>query len=340
MSTLSIVLAPLVCAAIAVATDPLSYRPAAGLVVERGFESAFEARLDRWSVVMNGSEVPREYLPALSIDLDARSKVSMRDELLAASGGRPSKLRRTYTSAEATEGARVSMNGQADLGSGERSGKTSVGGCVVVFDAAAEDEASRRVLERGECEGEALKHLELDLDYTVLLPASEDVEAWDLPAESFNPFDERLAGVVFEYERSAEDAGAPPEELRANAKGVWKLERLEQREENGLDLHVVRLQGQFETFGTIRKELLHVPVADGEADERTEFELQITGELVWDATHGVLHALELDSAGSMRIHTVRVRDGSGTDAAYEQTMYFDCDTKLRVRTAVEKPSAR
>ncbi len=303
--------------------DPLRYAPKQGLALERQLEGSFEMRLSDWKVVMNGRDVPSQYLPQLEIAVATRASVEARDELREARDGRPARLQREYRSASGAKDTRVSVNGESDGTSGERAGKPSVRECIVTF----EGELQRK-LEKGEASAAALAALALDWDFTELLPAEGD-EKWDADIAALNPFDARLAGVAFDYADDDEyRVGAAPEALVANSKGMWRLERVEEREQAGLRLCVVRLEGDFETFGERRTELVNVPVASGEADERTDYECSVEGELVWNATHGVLHSLEWRSEGAMSVRTVRVRDGSGTDTAYEQTMNFACKSSF------------
>lgn len=307
---------------LAPAADPLRYAPSEGLALERRLEGAFQMSLSDWNVVMNGREVPSQYLPQLEIAVTTRASVEARDELREVRDGRPAKLRREYRAPSGSIDTRVSVNGESDASSGERTGQPSLGECTVAFEG-----ESQRKLEKGEASEAALAALALDWDFTELLPADGD-EKWDADIAVLNPFDARLAGIAFDYGDDEQRVGASPEVLLANSKGMWRLERVEEREQDGLRLCVVRLEGDFETFGERRTELVNVPVASGEADERTDYECSVEGELVWNATHGVLHSLDYTSEGVMRVRTVRVRDGSGTDTAYEQTMNFACKSSF------------
>lgn len=322
------------------AVDGLVYQPAPGLVVARELSRSFETTFADWTIVMNGSEVPAQYLPKLSIQASSTAHAAVRDELRAARDGRPLALRREYADLALADTRRVSVDGVEDAANGSREGKSSVANCIVVFDERMDDATQRRVLERGECDRDALDGLALDLDFTALLPGDSASDDWELDVQAFNPFEDQLAGVAFELETSPEEWRRDAEQLRENATGTWRLERLEQLEEDGLTLEVIRLKGEFESFATAKTDLERVPVADGAADERTDLRLDIDGELVWDATHGVLHKLEWDATGQMSVRTTRIRDGSGTDAAYEQTMRFECAASLRVSANVESIASK
>lgn len=315
------------------ATDPLSYRPAAGLEVERRLSGEFELRLSDWSVSMNGREVPAEYLPELGIEIDVHSSLRAVDELREAREGRPVKLRREYSELAGRMDTKVTINGAEDSSSSARDAKPSLPACAIVFHAAEGAGESERKPESAEIDDEALKALELDLDFSALLPVGDD-EKWDVELSTLNPFDPKLAGVSFRVEND-DEIGAPAEELRANATGMWRFERAGERDENGLRLCIVKFEGDFETYGERRTELVNVPVASGAADERTDYECAAEGEFVWNATAGVLHSLHWSSEGQMRVHTVRVRDGSGSDTAYEQTMNFACKSEFSAQCSVK-----
>jgi hypothetical protein len=314
--------------------EPLAYRPSAGLRIERTFAGSFEMKLNDWNVVMNGQDVPETYLPKLAIESRTSVGFTARDEWLAARDGRLLTVRREYRELAGREVSEVSIDGARDASSGEVLATPSIAPCRVLFDETASDPDARRKLESGEVDAEALAALELDLDFTRLLPPEGDDE-WELDAARLNPFGRRLAGIEFAFEARDDDRGAPQEQLAANARGRWRLARGEKREENGQTLCVVQLEGEFETEATRRTELVDVPVASGAADEHTKLALELHGELVWNATHGVLHALEWSGEGVMSVRTVRVRDGSGSDTAYEHTLNFACGSKLSVKARVE-----
>lgn len=314
-------------------SDPLSYRPAEGLEVERRLTGDFELRLADWSVTMNGSVVPSEYLPELQIEVGVHSSLVALDELRAARDGRPSKLRRVYSELAGRMDTDVSVNGTPDKTSGAKDARPSLPPCAVVFEAGEGEDHGLRKPEGVEIDDDVLNALELDLDFTAFLPVGDD-EEWDVAVAALNPFDAKLAGVNFSFDKGENELGAPPEQLCANATGMWRAERTGEREEQGLRLCVVRLEGDFKTHGERRTELVDVPVVSGAADERTDYDCTVEGELVWNATRGVLHSLRWTSEGRMRVRTVRVRDGSGTDAAYEHTMNFACKSEFSAQCAV------
>lgn len=316
------------------ASDPLRYRPAEGLGVERRLSGDFELRLRDWNVQMNGREVPSQYLPELEIEIGVHSRLLALDELREAREGRPVKLRREYSELACRRDTAVAVNGAEGGSSGAVDAKPSLPPCAIVFQAADGDAQGLRRPESGEIDSAVLEALELDLDFTALLPVGDD-ERWDAELSALNPFDPKLAGVSFRFADDEDDIGAPAEQLLANATGMWRLERAGERDENGLALCVVKLEGDFKTHGERRTELKNVPVASGEADERTDYECSIEGELVWNATHGVLHSLHWSSEGLMRVRTVRVRDGSGSDTAYEHTMNFECKGGFDAQCAVK-----
>jgi hypothetical protein len=315
-------------------SEPLAYRPSAGLRIERTFAGSFEMKLNDWNVVMNGQDVPETYLPKLAIESRTGVGATVRDEVRAARDGRLLTVRREYRELAGREVSEVSIDGARDASSGEVLATPSIAPCAVLFDETASDPDERRKLESGELGADALAALELDLDYTALLPL-ESGATWELDAATFNPFDPRLAGIEFHFEGRGDDHATPHDQLRQNVRGRWRLERGEERKEGERRLCAVRLAGEFETEASRRTELVDVPVASGAADERTRFALSVSGELVWDATHGVLHALEWSGEGVMSVRTVRVRDGSGTDTAYEHTLNFACGSKLSVDARVE-----
>jgi hypothetical protein len=315
-------------------TDSLVYRPRAELRLEREFATHFELRLSDWNVVMNGQDVPAQYLPKLAIESRTNLGFTARDEVLAARDGKLLAVRREYRELAGSETSNVTINGERDAASGEESAKPSIGACTVLFDERKDAASERRKLEAGEVDAEALAALELDLDYTRLLPPEGDDE-WELEVAQLHPFGRRLAGIAFAFEARDDDRGAPQEQLAANARGHWRLARGEEREENGQTLCVVQLEGEFETEATRRTELVDVPVASGAADEHTELTLELSGELVWNATQGVLHSLEWSGEGAMTVRTVRVRDGSGADTAYEHTLNFACKSSFGVSARVE-----
>ena len=325
----------LACPALALfaATADPHFAPAKGLRVAKTIDSVSQLSLDDWGCVMNGQEVPPEYLPQLAIETAREKHLSTVDEFVESRDGRALKLRRTFDALAAKELRTVSINDQAVPGSGEQVGKSALDGCTVLFDESASGEA-RRKLERGECERGALDKLWLDLDLVAMLPPGGAKESWSVDAKLVNPYQANFAGVAFEFPKSDGSDRIDFEQLEKNADGQWKLSRGAERDENGAKLLTLPIEGAFTSHSSRVAPLEHVPNVTGEATEKVEEKLEGKGELVWDMTHNCLHSVSLEHTIKMTLTITRLPDGTPNEPTYEQTMNFKGTAKTTIAAKI------
>jgi hypothetical protein len=325
----------LVCPALALlhgSAEP-RFAPAKGLRVAKEIVATSQVSLEDWGCVMNGNEVPAEYLPQLTIETTHERRVGAVDEFVESRDGRALKLRRTYDALSAKDGHTVNINDQPLPGTGEKTGKTALGGCTVLFDDSASGDA-RRKLEHGECERGVLDKLWIDLDLTALLPTRDGMPSWSVDAKLVNPFQADFGGIAFEFEKVEGGDRIDLEQLAKNADGHWTITRGAEREENGAKLLVLPIQGAFTSHCSRVALLEHVPNITGEASEKAEEKLESKGELVWDLTHNCLHSASIEHAVHMEFKTTRLPDGTPNEPTYEQTMNFKGAAKLEITAKI------
>ena len=325
----------LACPALALLTglaDP-HFAPAKGLRVAKTIESASNLSLDDWGCVMNGSEVPPEYLPQLAIETTRERHASTVDEFVESRDGHAIKLRRTYDALAAKDVRSVTINDQAVPGAGEHVGKTSLDGCTVLFDESASGDA-RRKLERGECGRGALDKLWIDLDMTAMLPTGASKDSWSVDAKVVNPFQADFAGIAFEFEKQEGSDRVDFEQLEKNADGHWTITRGAEREENGAKLLTLPIEGAFTSHCARVAPLEHVPNVTGEATEKVEEKFASKGELVWDLTHNCLRSASIEHTVHMVLTITRLPDGTPNEQTYEQTMNFKGSAKATITAVI------
>jgi len=165
--------------------ETLAYAPAPGTRLERAFLQERVLEMRDFSVVMNGYEVPSEYLPDLEIDIRSRTELRVSDEIAEVAGGRPLVLLRTYEEVADERSERVAMDG-AESSSEEGTGRSELEGRRVRFTWREDDGAYEHVVVTDES-ASLPEGLEEDLDLRAFLaPGEVEVgEAWEVELEAF-----------------------------------------------------------------------------------------------------------------------------------------------------------
>jgi hypothetical protein len=302
------------------ASGDVAYGPENGLTVERSLRRVMTLELESWSCRTNGQPVPAEYLPKLELSATTEWKLDVRDEHLAAAGGKPTRMRRAFSGAEVEERTDFKLNGES-MAANERGGTSKLAGCVVLFDETAA-ESERRKLERGECSLELLGALPIDVDLTAFLPTSSDAQAWEVESAALNLMAEDLAGVVCEFTEPEDEVHTDDAELAERWGGVWKVTRGGERKEAGFRVLELKLAGEFTTSCDMASELKDVPVASGPTTETAELKVVAQGALLWNLETRTLHAADVEATYTMLHRTVTDAKSESGVPAYDPDMNF------------------
>ncbi len=314
--------------ALSISADAL-FAPAKGLKVDKKFEANTEFALDDWNVVMNGEEVPAEYLPKLELKTTQSYTLSIADEHLKASDGRPTELRRTFGEFKASSNRDATMNGAPMSGASERKGTSKLDGCVVHY----QTDGSKKI-EKGECDSKIVAEVPIDFDFAALV-ADASPESSKVDVQAFSPLTFGLAQIDLDWDSPAGDDHAPEEQLVKNLHGEWRVTRGEVRKVDDRELVPISIEGRFDTRSSRNTKLEHIPDLGGDAVETCEMLLSAKGEILWDSKlHIATHAsIAVDRKAVFK--TVRVTDASDS-RTYEQVMNFSGPAKFTFDATIAK----
>ncbi|HVS20162.1 MAG TPA: hypothetical protein VMT18_16275 [Planctomycetota bacterium] len=302
------------------------FDPVPGTELVRTLEFEGETAFEGWSVVWNGREAPAEALPELWIEGREEARAVVRERVLACGDGRVSALERSFGALTARDVLEVSLAGVA-LEERDAQGRCALEDCTVRF-----EHGEVRLID-GDAPAELLAALELDLDCTALLEGGRDgAGAWEAPAAALVPTG-LPGGIVFEFDGVPVEERVTIEAWAENLQGVWRVRRLETREDGALAAFA--LEGELSTWSERETDLDDVPIVDGDALETTRTSWEATGELVWDVARRTLRSLEVEARASTTVLTVRVLEGIENEPTYEQTLRLGGTSKLSVRVEVQ-----
>ena len=302
------------------------FAPAAGAKASKTLSWTSSSTLDDWTATMGGNPVPSQYLPKLELDGKHERKLGWNDEWLASADGAPVRVRREFIELACTETNVMKMSEQSF--ESVRKATSPLAGCTVLLDERAKPDA-RRVLEDGECAKEHLAALAIDLDFSAFVAGAGE-SGWTVGLEAFNPFDDGLGGLSWEWDKPSEDTHVDDAQLVANAEGEWKVRLADTREVDGRKLAVLALEGKFTTRCELDGELKHVPVASGPTREVSDYTLDVRGELLWDLKASIPAACALEGKLEF-VHVTRTVTETNGQAAYEQRMNFSGGMTLEFR---------
>jgi hypothetical protein len=136
----------LLLAAFARPSDELHFAPAEKTVVVKSFEQTTTFKSDSFSMKIGDNEIPSEQLGNIKFSVEENVKLGVTDEYMKVSGGRPTKLKRTYDTIE-SKATQTMSQGDEDGDKGEeKEKKTDLAGKTVIFtwDEKKEECAARR----------------------------------------------------------------------------------------------------------------------------------------------------------------------------------------------------
>ena len=290
------------------APPPLAFHPAPGLRLVKTFEGRRTLAFDELTCRMGGEDVPAEYLPDMTFDLDDTQRVVADDEYVAVSEGRPSELRRTFERISQHETRRLVVPpGDPDTFDGE--GDSALEGKTVVF--RRDGEGYSASFEGSGADASLLDALAEDMDLRGFLPEGEVAEgdSWTVPVGALVAVLRPGGDLAIELD----DPERPQEVEREDPQGELRATFTGMREEQGAKVAVVALTGRASFAESWASDLRHVPVSDGTARATRDTEATLEGELWWDPAAGHARALHLKGDVSMELGLDRDDDQEGPD---------------------------
>lgn len=316
-------LAPIVLVALALrpVADAPQFSPKEGTVVTRTFELKGTRELAK--LTMRAGEKSQD-IDGASMHIDMSWKYVTKDELEKCSKDSIQKLSRTYETLEKSRSETKKDQAGEDHKT-DTSETCDLAGKTVLFAWDADKKEYTKKFD-GEGDAELLENLELDMDYTALLPAA-DAEAgakWEVDFA-----DAKLAllrpGGDMPFHSGKEPL--PVEKKMRSAdwdakKGKVSLELGKTTEEDGHKLATIKFHGDITSDADAERD----GEDKGPAKLRVEDNEKFEGELVWDLSAGRASSIEWNSKGAMTLTvSIAAQSKDGEDLMVEQVFTFDTD---------------
>lgn len=301
--------------------DLLRFAPEPGSSLTRTFQTESRLAGGDLEVVMDGLEVPPEFLPVLELEVESTRRVVLTDHYRKFESGRATEFTRTYDEVEVQvhENQAMSEASQSDASETENDARADaqLSGRTVRFRWDADSEEYERSYEgeRGdEDERALLDGLAATADLSGFLPAGEVSrgETWEVDAAVLatliSPGGD--LGLIWEGEL-AEEYSSVPEEVSFEGTLECKLSAWHERD--GVSLATITVEGEFTMIQVTPTDLARVPGIDGDAIETHTSVYEIEGELQWDLEAGHLAELELEATVEVESHLVRTPGQPGPE---------------------------
>lgn len=286
-------LAVLACLPLVASLPPaqtFAFRAEKGARVEKTFESALELDLDSMKFQVGGEEIPAGEMGELELHIESSSKAVFLDEYREGADGRPTVLARKYVELVNDEKQSTSADGEASEETTEE--ESDLEGQTVVFTWSEEDGDFKRAYEGDGADEALLEPLIEDCDLREFLPGKDVAEGdtWDLEAKAFDFLTSPGGDLGLEDpDKEDEEDDGTDEQLSDNLEGTLKATFKGTREEGGVKVGVIALEGELRTHAETTEE--------GEqghsSKSRFEMEFDVEGEILWDLAAGRAHSFTL-----------------------------------------------
>ncbi|MEM9382260.1 MAG: hypothetical protein AAGB93_20055 [Planctomycetota bacterium] len=304
--------------------------PREGLRLEREITRTQSMVSSDLSVVMGGQEVPQGFLPDLTIEVEVKSSVAVRDAFVEP-GDPFAGLARERTITDAGQSMVFAMDSGGYQGMEDAEwrmeGTTPLEGTPFLLGADADGAPLARWVEpESSPTDDLLEGLVPDLDLAELLPDGpiEIGARWTADAAPLGMLFQPGGDLGWDW---AEGEQYLPEDPSYDNSGELELRLAETVSADGVELARIEVTGTFVSVETSATTLDEVPVADGTATDVRTTKYGVEGELLWNLALGVPHSLEIDAEGEGDQVTTRDPDQPGQD--YESTMIHESSFELR-----------
>lgn len=242
-------------------------------------------------VLMGGEPVPVEYLPYLSLELLNENELRVTDTYERTTDEGVTMLVRSFETTDFLDESVTELDQQGSVTSTEESstGSSPLLGKSVRF-SSEEGIWSARMEDTEDRPKASLDTLYWNLEFrSWAFPEEAGARSWSLPGAAFAQLAEPGGDLSLEWTGNAEAR----ESLASIYGGNLKFRR---KSPEGSKLIEVDISG--DVHWTIRSltELTDIPITDGAAVASSEQELELEGELIWDAEAGHLVSLTLNAS--------------------------------------------
>jgi hypothetical protein len=301
------------------AADEPRYFVAQGRTLAKSFVQHSELKLVEMRIeTPDGPQEPEEGVPDMSIVDD--ETIEFQDESLKVGDDGPRKLKRTYTTIENTQ---VYEGGGEDDEDVSIENKSGLDGKTVLFSWDEDEEAFEPAWLDCEGDDDLLEELVAAADFRSWLGEERKLsegDTWKIPASEFNNLQEPSGpmGYVPEGTESEEEDDGTSKALRENLKGEINATYKGTREEDGVLVGVIALEGKVESSAEAELEQEEGPSVLHAIETSSEFE----GELLWDWSAGHFRKLSVDSEMSLSISDKLEFEIQGNSISIKQLQRF------------------
>lgn len=310
-----------------------------GSSLTKTFTNSAELTLDDMSMLMNGQESPM--MPNIEMTVNTNLEVTVSDDYLAMSEGKPSKLKRNYdTISQATDIAmEIDIMGQVQNEDMSMNSVTELEGKEILFTWSEDDSDYVASFPEDEGDEELLVGLIEDMDLRGFLPEGEVAEGdeWKVPPQT-------LVTIL----APGGNLKAVPEEVDVDMMGMnqdmgdfsdWFSEDMEgeilatfkgtRETEDGARVGVigiaVEISNAVDMTEKVQESMSETPEGVENMDITgmdLEIELEGEGTLLWDLQAGCVHSFELTGDFAMIMDMAMDISAQGMDMEIEQSMEF------------------
>lgn len=304
----------------------LRWAPQAGSAFTKTFASTMDLEGGDLEVIMDGQEIPPEFLPELLLEAVSESRVVLTDRVRGVADGRPAELLRTFDELEERSEESSEMIGfeGGDVSEeGSNVGSSGLEGSTVRF-LWDDEEGEYQVDYAGDEDGDPnlLEGLVEDADLRDLLPDGpvELGDRWTPSAEALFPVFAPGGDLGWTYDGDGSLAeSATPEEIELSGELTLKLTGF--HDSDGARIADVSIEGEVTLKTVTPSNLDRVPVIDGAATMTQTAIYELEGELAWNVSAGYLAGLELE--GDVTSVASLVRDPSEPGQTFESTVHLE-----------------
>ncbi len=313
--------------------DKLVYRSVAERTLHKRFVQHSEMELVDMKFTVEGPdspEVPEIEKPELKIVDDETIEFS--DETLAAGDEQPKQLKRDFTT---IENSVVFEAGESDEEGNKVENESGLAGKSVTFTWNADDKAFEATWSEEKGDDALLEPMVEDADFRAWLPGKsvDEGDTWTIPASEYNNLQEPSGSMGYRPKGSTDEPkdDSTSKELHDNVKGELKATYKGTRDEDGVKVGVIALEGKLESTSEHDVEQKEGP----SVKQTTELGAELEGELLWDIAGGHFYSLTCDSNQKTSTSEVRVIEFDGHSFTLTQgrsfegkkTYRFSCSTK-------------
>lgn len=269
------------------ADQEVRYGPEAGTKLSREIVRRYDLSLESLSVEVDGQ--PMEV--TADIEIEDELRVSVIDELVSTSGGRPTKLLRSY---EKLDGDQSQKSGGEEM---QRERKSALQGKKVAFTWDEEDEEYALAYAEGESEKGLLDGLAEDLDLRAFLPEGSvsEGESWEVDPKHFAIVIRPGGDLKWKANEGRDPGLEMGAQFAANLEGKLRATWRGTRKVDEVELGVIEIESEVETKGE-----------DEENGQVVTLEFELEGELLWNLARGHLASCAL--AGDLAVTLALTRD--------------------------------